>query len=172
MEGKDDPRPPGSLTDESSSEASPASATGTRGAEVLQLFAEEAAVSRRTVETGRVRVATVTHTRDHLVDELLARTNVEVERVPVGRMIDAIPPIKDDDDLMVIPIVEETVVVERRLVLKEELHIRRRRTTERFRETVPLRYQTAQITRIPAQKAAADTEAVARSIPKRNPEDT
>jgi uncharacterized protein (TIGR02271 family) len=140
--------------------------------DTLQLFAEEALVSRRTMETGRVRIATVTHTRDHLVDEQLARTDVEVERVPVGRVIDAIPPVAGDTDHTIIPIVEETVVVERRLVLKEELHIRRRRTTERFRETVPLRYQTAQITRIPAQKAAADTEAVARSIPKRNPEDT
>jgi uncharacterized protein (TIGR02271 family) len=172
MEGKDDPRPPTGRTDESSPQTSRAGAAGAQGAEVLQLFAEEAAVSRRTVETGRVRVATVTHTRDHQVDELLARTNVEVERIPVGRVIDAIPPVRDDADLMVIPIVEETVVVERRLVLKEELHIRRKQTTERFRETVPLRYQTAQITRIPAQKAAADTDAVAGSIPKRNPEDT
>src|SRR5215469_4337937 len=116
----------------------------------LQLFAEEAHVSRRTVETGRVRIAKVTHTRDHVVDEWLARTNVEVERVPVGRVIDAIPPVEGDADHTIIPIVEETVVVERRLVLKEELHIRRKRTTERYQETVKLRHQTAEVTRIPA----------------------
>lgn len=82
--------------------------------DTLQLFAEEAHVSRRTVESGRVRIATVTHTRDHLVDELPGRTHVEVERVPIGRVIDAIAPIEGDTDHTVIPIVEETVVVERR----------------------------------------------------------
>jgi uncharacterized protein (TIGR02271 family) len=138
---------------------------------VLRLYAEDATVSRQTVETGRVRVARVTHVRDQLVDELLARTNVEVERVPVDRVIDAIPAVKEEGDLLVVPVVEETVVVERRLVLKEELHIRRVRTTERYRDTVKLRYQTAEITRIPAQKPTTDGEPVAGPA-RPNPEDS
>jgi|SRR5215469_2736641 len=169
MEDNRNPPPPSSLPEGGASEAS---TSGPGRAEVLQLFAEEAKVSRRTVETGRVRVATVTRTRDHLVDELLARTNVEVERVPVGQVVEAIPPVKDENGLMVIPIVEETVVLERKLVLKEELHIRRKQTTERFQQTVPLRYQTAEVTRIPPQQAATDPEAVAGPITERNPEDT
>jgi uncharacterized protein (TIGR02271 family) len=141
--------------------------------DVLQLFAEDASVDRRTVETGRVRIAKVTHTRDHLIDELLARTSVEVKRVPIGRVIDAIPPVKDDADLTVIPIVEETLVVERRLVLKEEVHIQRRKTTERYQETVQLRHQTAEVTHIPAQQAdSAQSGANSITDPKRKPEDT
>jgi uncharacterized protein (TIGR02271 family) len=138
---------------------------------VLQLFAEDVDVSRQTVETGRVRVAKVTRVRDHVVDELLARTNVEVERIPIGRVIEAIPAVRDDGDLMVVPVVEETVVVERRLVLKEELHIRRVQTQERFRDTVKLRYQTAEVTRIPAQQPAGRTEPPAGPT-KPNPEGT
>jgi uncharacterized protein (TIGR02271 family) len=153
------------------SESSSATTSSAVGAQVLQLFAEEANVSRRTIETGRVRVATVTHTRDHLVDELLARTDVEVQRIPVDRVIETIPPVRDDAGLMIIPVVEETVSVERKLVLKEELHIRRKQTTERFQQTVPLRYQTAQVTRIPAQETA-DAQSAARSTTQRNPEDT
>jgi uncharacterized protein (TIGR02271 family) len=125
---------------------------------VLKLFAEDVDVSRQTVETGRVRIAKVTRVRDHVVDELLARTNIEVERVQVGRVVDAIPAVRDDGDLMVIPIVEETMVVERRLMLKEELHIRRVQSNERFRDTVQLRYQTAEVTRIPAQQPADGSE--------------
>jgi uncharacterized protein (TIGR02271 family) len=141
--------------------------------EVLQLFGEEVTVERETVETGRVRIATVTHTRDHLIDELLARTNVEVRRVPIGRVIDAIPPVKNDADVTVIPIVEETLVVERRLVLKEEVHIQRRKTIERFQETVQLRHQTAEITRIPAKQAApAMAEGHSITDTMRKPEDT
>jgi uncharacterized protein (TIGR02271 family) len=144
---------------------------GAEDAGVLRLYAEDATVSRQTVETGRVRVAKVTRVRDHLVDELLARTNVEVERVPIGRVIDAMPAVKDEGDLMVVPVVEETVVVERRLVLKEELHIRRVRTTERYRDTVKLRYQTAEVTRIPAKNPTTDSEPVAGPA-RPNPEDT
>jgi uncharacterized protein (TIGR02271 family) len=135
---------------------------------VLRLFAEDATVSRQVVETGRVRVAKVTRTRDHQVDELLARTSFEVNRVPVGRLIDAMPPIKEDGDLTIVPIVEETVVVERKLMLKEELHIRRVQTNERYQQTVKLRYQTAEVTRNPA----TDKDAVAGSITKPKPEDT
>lgn len=138
----------------------------------LQLFAEEAHVARRTVETGRVRIATVTHTRDHLVDELLARTNVEVETVPVGREIEAIPPVSGDAEHTIIPIVEETVVVERKLILKEELHIWRKRTTERYRETVKLRHQTAEVTRVPAEEPTTGSESAAGAITERNRKDT
>jgi uncharacterized protein (TIGR02271 family) len=169
MEGKP---PPPSPPDRSTQDDAYATGPGSKKADVLQLFAEEAKVSRQTVETGRVRVARVTHTRDHLVDELLARTDVEIERVPIGRVVDAIPPIKEDADLTIVPVVEETVVVERRLVLKEELHIRRIHTTERYQETVKLRHQTAQVTRIPARKPAADGDVAAGAIPQRKPEDT
>jgi len=139
---------------------------------VLRLFAEDAAVSRQVLETGRVRVAKVTRTRDHLIDELLAHTRFEVNRVPIGRLIDTMPPIKEDGDLTIVPTVEETVVVERRLMLKEEIHIRRVLTNERYQQTVKLRYQTAEVTRTPAQKPATDNDAVVGSITKPKPEDT
>ena len=121
---------------------------------VLRLYAEDASVTRQTIETGRVRVA-----------------NIEVERVPIGRVVDVMPAVKDEGDLLVVPVVEETVVVERKLVLKEELHIRRVQTTERYRDTVKLRYQTAEVTRIPAQKPTTDGEPVAGPA-RPNPEDT
>jgi uncharacterized protein (TIGR02271 family) len=140
--------------------------------DVLRLFAEDVAVDRETVETGRVRVTTVTRTRDHLIDEPLLRTSVEVKRVPIGRVIDSIPPVKEDAGVTIIPVVEETVIVERRLVLKEEVHVRRLQTTERYQETVQLRHQTAEVTRIPAVQAASVHEAAAGSTTERKPEDT
>jgi uncharacterized protein (TIGR02271 family) len=129
--------------------------------DILRLFAEEVAITRETAETGRLRVAKVTRTRDHIIDELLARETVEVERVPIGRDVTAVPAVRDDGDTMVIPVVEERLVVERRLVLKEEIHVRRVRTSEHFRETVPLRYQEAEITRLPAQAGDTTGEAPA-----------
>jgi uncharacterized protein (TIGR02271 family) len=143
----------------------------TEQTDVLRLLAEEAAVSRQVVETGRVRVAKVTHTRDYQIDEPLLRTRFEVDRVPIGRLIDAIPAIREEGEVTIVPIVEETLVVERKLMLKEELHIRRTRTSERYQQTVKLRYQTAEVTRIPAQESARNDDTVAGSNTQPNPED-
>jgi len=45
-------------------------------------------------------------------------------------------------------------------------------TNERYQQTVKLRYQTAEVTRTPAQKPATDKDAVVGSITKPKPEDT
>ena len=113
----------------------------------MPLHKEEISISRRRVETGNVQVATVTHSREAQVDEELTHERVEVERVPIDRVVETAPAIREEGDITIIPVVEEVVVVERRLVLKEEVHVRRLRVTTRHQETVELREQEAVITR-------------------------
>jgi uncharacterized protein (TIGR02271 family) len=121
---------------------------------VVPLLAEEVAVTKQVVETGRVQIARVTHQREHLIDELLARQTVEIERTPIGQHVDAMPAVREEDDTIVVPIVEEVLVVERRLFLKEEVRIRQVRSTERHQESVTLRRQEAVVTRIPVEAPA------------------
>ena len=123
---------------------------------VIRLHAEEVSVVRERVETGRVHVRVVTREHDELVDVPLARDRIEVERVAIGRQVDAIPPTRQDGDTTIVPVVEEIVVVERRLMLKEELHIRRVHTTEQHQERVVLHRQEAVVTRIPVESPATD----------------
>jgi uncharacterized protein (TIGR02271 family) len=122
---------------------------------VLPLLAEEVSVSKRVVETGRVQIARVTHQREQLIDELLHRETVEIERTPIERHVDAMPAVREEGDTTVVPIVEEVLVVERRLFLKEEVRIRRVRSTERHQESVTLRHQEAVVTRVPVETPAA-----------------
>jgi uncharacterized protein (TIGR02271 family) len=129
----------------------------------LQLAAEELSVSKETVETGRVHVATRTREREALIDESLARERVEIETIPIGSRIDAVPNVRQEGDTTIIPIVEERLVVERRLYLKEEVRIRRVRTTEHHKETVMLRYQEAVVTRHPGDADETDTGSVSSS---------
>jgi uncharacterized protein (TIGR02271 family) len=113
----------------------------------LQLFAEDFSVKKEALETGRVRVTTRTHEREALIDEDLARERVEIETVPVGRRIDAVPEIRQEGDVTIVPVVEEVLFVERRLMLKEEIHMRRVRTSERHQEKVVVRHQEALVSR-------------------------
>ena len=97
-----------------------------------------------------VRVTTVTHAREAVINEPLTHERVEIERVPIGRVIETVPLVREEGDTTIIPVVEEVVVVERRLVLKEEVHLRKVRVTEQHLETVVLREQDAVITRTEA----------------------
>jgi uncharacterized protein (TIGR02271 family) len=117
----------------------------------IPLYVEEASVSRQKVEKANVEIALISGTRGQLVDEELTHVRVEIERVPIGRTIDVVPPITQEGDTTIIPVVEEIVVVERRFLLKEEVHIRRVTTKERHQETVVLRKQEALITRKEAE---------------------
>ena len=124
--------------------------TGLAEMQVLALHKEDVAVSKRIRKT-LVRVARLTTTRDTVVEENLHHEHVTVERVAIGRTVDAIPPVRQEGDVTILSVVEEVVVVERRLVLKEEVHLRRVQTTRRHVETVRLREQGVTVTRTDIQ---------------------
>ncbi len=113
----------------------------------LPLYVEKVDVTRRRVETVLVRATRTTRSHEKLVEEDLTHERVEVIRVAIGRVVDTVPPVREDGDTTILPVVEEVVVVERRLVLKEEVHIRRIRTSQKHVETVIVREQEADISR-------------------------
>ena len=116
--------------------------------QTMALHVEDAVLSKRVRKTV-VRAATVTSTRDELVEADLAHDQIVVERVAIGRIVEAVPPARQEGDVTILPVVEEEVVVTRRLVLKEEVHLRRVRTVTRHSETVELREQHVAVTRTP-----------------------
>ncbi len=117
--------------------------------QVLPIFAESIAIHRERHETARVRATVTTNTEEQIIDEDLLQERVEVDRVPIGRVVDEMPPVREEDGTVIIPVVEEVLVVERRLVLKEEVHLRRVRVRERHVETVVVRRQEVSVTRLP-----------------------
>jgi uncharacterized protein (TIGR02271 family) len=115
--------------------------------EALPIVEETLSVERRRVPTGRVRVRTVTDRIEAVVEAALARSEVEVTRVPIDREIDTIPEVRTEGDTVIVPVVEEVPVVTKRLVLREEVHIRRLRQEETLELPVQLRKQRAVVTR-------------------------
>lgn len=114
----------------------------------IPLHVEELSVSRRQTGGDTLQVSTVTREHERFVDEMLNHERVEIERVPIGRPVDAMPPVRQEGDTTIMSVVEETIVVERHLFLKEEVRIRRLRISERHQETVVLRKQEAVIARV------------------------
>ncbi len=120
--------------------------------EVIQLFEESVAVTKRRVDAGGVKVDVRTRNVDEVVRTTLEREILEVVRVPVDKVVDRAPEVRVEGDVTIIPVMEEVVVVEKRLVLREELHVRRRATSEPFEQPVALRRQEATVERLDADE--------------------
>jgi uncharacterized protein (TIGR02271 family) len=118
---------------------------------ILPLHAEAIAVAKERIATGRVRVSIVTSEREELVEEFLAREDVEIERRPVGKPVDHAPAVRRTGDMVIIPVVEEVLAVVRRLVVKEEICIRLVNRKEKHKQRVTVRRQEAIIERLPQQ---------------------
>jgi uncharacterized protein (TIGR02271 family) len=131
---------------------------------VIPLYADSVSIDRREVEGDTIRLTVQTNTREQVIDEKLAHTRVEIERIPIGRTIDVAPPVRTEGDTIIIPVIEEIVVVERRLVLKEEIILRRVHTAEQHRESVILREQEAVIERTQPDNKTSSADASAEPI--------
>lgn len=86
----------------------------------VPLHEEELFVDRKHVAGDTVKVRTVTHEQALVVDEAMTHQQVEIVRMAVGRVVNAVPAVREEGEVTIIPVMEEVVVVERRLVLKEE----------------------------------------------------
>lgn len=110
---------------------------------------ERLRVDRLERETGRVQVHVRTETRQEPVEASTWRDTVEVERIPVGQVVDTVAAPRTEGDATVIPVYEEVLVVEKRLLLREEVWLRTRREATPVAQTVTLRRQTVDVERLP-----------------------
>lgn len=111
----------------------------------IPLVEESLSVSKREVQTGRVRVRTVPEERTEHVSERLIHTEAAVERIPIDREIDVLPNVREEGDTVIVPVVEERLV--KRLFLVEEIRLTRHVVTETLDQPVQLRSQRAVIER-------------------------
>ncbi len=129
----------------------------------IPILREEVIIRTREVQSGGVRVHKLVNERTETVEQPTRREQVDVERVTVGRVIDAndVPHARQEGDTLIIPILEEMLVVEKRLVLKEEVRITRRRTEDVEQIQVVLREEDVQIERLQGERGTFDTPGTA-----------
>lgn len=113
----------------------------------LPVAREELVVGKRSKETSKVVVHVSPGVRTETVDVSLADEKVEVERVPINRVVQAAEPVREAGTVTIIPIYEEILVVEKRLVLKEEVRITRHKIERREKQEVALRTEEVSVTR-------------------------
>ena len=123
--------------------------------EIIPVVAEQAVVHKRKRLTNGVRVRTIVHEDEQVIDESSAAEQVEVERIPLGHWVEAPVPVRQEGDTTILTLHEEVVVVETRLRAIEEVRLIRRQATSSTRKHVTLRREEAVIERL---AAVADDE--------------
>jgi len=115
---------------------------------IVPVIAEQLEVQKRKVEAGGVRVRKIVSEREEVVDEPLLREEVQVRRVPVGRVVEGPVPVRHVGDTIIVSLLEEVLVVEKRLMLKEELHITKEQVEHYRPQRVTLRTEEAVVERV------------------------
>lgn len=115
---------------------------------ILPVLEERLEVSKREVETGRLRLQKRVREEEQTVDEPLLADEIIIERVPVNRFVDQAPPMRMEGDTTVIPLFEEQVVLQKRLLLREEVRVTRRRTERHAARVVTVRCEEVTVERV------------------------
>lgn len=114
----------------------------------IPIAEERVALLKRKHLAEGVRVRTVVHENEAVVDEALVDEDVVVERVPLDRWVEAAVPIRQEGETTILTLLEEVVVVEKRLRAVEEVRITKRSTVRREPQTVTLRREEAIVERL------------------------
>ena len=115
--------------------------------ERIPLLKEQLDVSKRKVQTGKVRIGKKTIQHDQNIDPILLREDVEVRRVPVHRAVEHAVATRVEGDTTIISLHEEVPVVTTQLMVVEELHVSVRKTHVHAPRSITLRRELPRVER-------------------------
>lgn len=106
---------------------------------VIPVIDEQVRIDKTVVETGRVRVQKRVHEETQTYNLPTLHQTVDVERVPINRVVEQAPEARYEGDTLVIPVVREEVITMTRLVLVEEVRLKNTYRTDVVSQPVTLR---------------------------------
>lgn len=109
----------------------------------VTLAEERLELGTKKVVDRRVRITRATRVDEKNMTAELTQENADIKRFAKNEVLEAqnIPQIRQEGDVTIIPIIEERVEIIKHYVLTEEIHIIKKRSTERHQEIITLRSQ-------------------------------
>ena len=125
---------------------------------VIPVVEEQVTVSKRVIETGKVRISKKVSEQQTSVSIPLVREQYDVERVPVNEVVDTPPAaMRYEGDTTIIPVLREVMVVQKRYEIVEEIRITKRKTETTDTQQVNLRKEEVTIDRSEHDKNSNET---------------
>ena len=113
----------------------------------IPVVSEELEFSKREAPGERLRIHTTVQEHTEQANVPLSVEELEVERVKVGREVDAPVAPRQEGDTWIVPVYEEVLHVEKRLVLREEVRVKRVRRNLQQPVQVSLRREQVEVIR-------------------------
>jgi uncharacterized protein (TIGR02271 family) len=111
----------------------------------VPLAEEFVEIGKRQVERDCAPVRKTVAYRDEDVEIPLNQEELSIERIPVARVVSAMPVPREENGTLIVPVVEERLVITKQIFLVEELHVCRVRKQQIARQTVRLRREEVHI---------------------------
>jgi uncharacterized protein (TIGR02271 family) len=115
---------------------------------VIPVIQEQAMVTKRVVETGKVKISKHVREYEELVDVPHFQDEVRIERIAVNQFVDEAPEVRTEGNITIIPVMEERYVIEKKLFLTEELHVVNERKETHTPQTVKVLKEEVEVKRM------------------------
>lgn len=125
----------------------------------IPILEEELDIHKRIVDTARVRIHKRVHEHEEIVDDPLFEEEVNVQRVPINRIIEEPLPSRVEGTTLIVPVVKEVLVVQKQLMLVEEIHVTKARRSVRRPQSVTLRHEDVVVERVEVDKGEDSLDA-------------
>jgi uncharacterized protein (TIGR02271 family) len=116
---------------------------------VIQVVQEQLTVSKDVVETARIHIRKRVVEEEQTLNIPLLQEGYEVQHVPINKIVDKMPAVRQDGDTTIIPVVREVLVVQKQYELVEEVHVIKTRTAIPHMQDITLRKEQVEIVRKP-----------------------
>jgi stress response protein YsnF len=114
--------------------------------EKIPIIEEQLNISTKEIETGTVTIRKEVATKEGFLKATLIEDDVEIQRVKIGRVVEAPPPaIRYEGNTMIVSVVREELIVHRQLVLDEELHITKHKVEKEVREPFEIKKEVVKV---------------------------
>ena len=119
------------------------------GTIVIPVIAEQVIINKDVVDTAKV------HIRKRVIEEQaslnipLIQEAYQVEYIAVNKLVNEVPPVRQEGDVTIIPVVREVLVIEKHYELVEEIHVIRQRQEVAHVQEIMLKREQVDIERKP-----------------------
>ena len=126
---------------------------------VIPVIQEQAMVTKRVVDTGKVKISKHVREYEELVDVPHFQDEVRIERIAVNQFVDEPPKVRTEGNITIIPVMEERYVIEKRLFLTEELHVVNERKETHTPQNVKVLKEEVEVKRMSPSEIRASENA-------------
>ncbi|MGB3587149.1 MAG: YsnF/AvaK domain-containing protein [Tunicatimonas sp.] len=126
----------------------------------IPVIKERVVIDKRSVDTAKVRIAKNVNERNIQLDVSEEHDNVQVERVPIGQVVEIEPIARYEGDTLIIPVLREEVVIEKKITLVEEIRVTRKKEETTRRVNINLKEEEVNITRESIDQTEVDNKSI------------